>query len=72
MQNNIREQDIRTAALLGSGACDVLKNSRVAVFGVGGVGGNLCEALARAGIGNIDLFDGDTVSMYDFEFDYVK
>ena len=62
MSNNIREQDSRTAALLGSGACDLLKKAHVAVFGVGGVGGNLCEALARAGIGTIDLFDGDVVS----------
>ena len=62
MSDIIREQDSRTAALLGSGACDILKKSKVAVFGVGGVGGNLCEALARAGVGQIDLFDGDVVS----------
>ena len=63
MLENVREQDTRTAALLGDGACDVLKSARVAVFGVGGVGGNLCEALARAGIGHIDLFDGDRVTL---------
>ena len=62
MSDIIREQDSRTAALLGNGACDILKKSKVAVFGVGGVGGNLCEALARAGVGQIDLFDGDVVS----------
>ena len=54
---------IRTAALLGGGACDKLKNARVAVFGVGGVGGFLCEALARAGVGALDIYDADTVSL---------
>lgn len=59
----IREEMIRTAALLGGGACDKLKNARVAVFGVGGVGGFLCEALARAGVGALDIYDADTVSL---------
>jgi len=59
----IREEMIRTAALLGGGACDKLKNARVAVFGVGGVGGFLCEALARAGVGTLDIYDADTVSL---------
>lgn len=40
-----------------------LKRSRVAVFGVGGVGGHAVEALARSGVGSIDLFDNDTVSL---------
>ena len=59
----IREEHIRTAMLLGESAMQRLASARVAVFGVGGVGGHLCEALARAGIGAIDLFDNDTVSL---------
>lgn len=59
----ISEQDSRTAMLLGEAAMEKLKSARVAVFGVGGVGGHLCEALARAGVGAIDLFDNDTVSV---------
>ena len=59
----IREEEVRTAAVLGGGACDKLHSSRVAVFGVGGVGGYVCEALARAGVGSIDIFDGDVVAL---------
>ena len=57
-----REENIRTAMLLGERAMEKLKAAHVAVFGVGGVGGHLCEALARAGVGAIDLFDNDEVS----------
>ncbi len=57
-----REEELRTAMLLGEGAMEKLAAAHVAVFGVGGVGGYLCEALARAGVGAIDLFDGDCVS----------
>lgn len=53
----------RTELLLGRDAMEKLKNSRVAVFGVGGVGGYVCEALARSGVGALDLFDNDTVSL---------
>ena len=53
----------RTELLIGSGGLDTLKNSRVAVFGIGGVGGYVVEALARAGIGTLDLIDMDTVSV---------
>ncbi len=53
---------IRTAALLGEAAVARLAAARVAVFGVGGVGGHLAEALARAGVGHITLVDRDTVS----------
>lgn len=53
----------RTALLLGDEAIERLKNSRVAVFGVGGVGGAAVEALARSGIGTIDLCDNDTVAL---------
>lgn len=53
----------RTGLLLGEEAMDRLKNARVALFGVGGVGGHTAEALARSGIGHISLFDGDVVSL---------
>ena len=52
----------RTELLLGEAAMDKLKNSRVAVFGVGGVGGYVCEMLARSGVGHITLIDSDEVS----------
>lgn len=52
----------RTEMLLGAEALEKLKNSRVAVFGVGGVGGYVVEALARSGIGAIDIIDNDTVA----------
>lgn len=53
----------RTEMLLGKKAVNKLKQSRVAVFGIGGVGGYVCEALVRSGIGAIDLIDYDTVSV---------
>lgn len=56
------EKFIRTRRLLGDTAMDKLKNARVAVFGVGGVGGYVVEALVRSGIGEIDMFDNDTVA----------
>lgn len=52
----------RTARLFGNEAMERLSNSRVAVFGVGGVGGYVVEALARSGVGELDLVDNDTVS----------
>ncbi len=52
----------RTAILLGEDALEKLKKARVAVFGVGGVGGYVVEALARSGVGALDLIDRDTVS----------
>lgn len=52
----------RTALLLGSDAMSRLSAARVAIFGIGGVGGYVAEALARSGIGALDLFDNDTVS----------
>lgn len=57
-----QEEQLRTAMLLGEGAMEKLKSARVAVFGIGGVGGHLAEALARAGVGAIDLYDSDCVS----------
>ena len=53
----------RTEILLGKSAMEKLKNARVAVFGVGGVGGYVAEALARSGIGHLVLVDSDTVSI---------
>lgn len=53
----------RTELLFGKEAMEVLKNSRVAVFGIGGVGGYTVEALARSGVGNIDLIDDDKVCL---------
>ena len=53
----------RTELLLGKDNMERLANARVAVFGVGGVGGYVCEALVRSGIAEIDLFDRDDVSI---------
>ena len=53
----------RTQLLLGKEAMDKLKNSRVAVFGIGGVGGYVCEALVRSGVGHFDLIDDDKVCL---------
>ena len=53
----------RTGLLLGSAAMEKLKNARVAVFGLGGVGGYAAEALARSGIGALDFIDHDTLSL---------
>lgn len=53
----------RTEMLLGEEALQKLGRSRVAVFGIGGVGGYACEALARSGIGAFDLIDDDTVCL---------
>jgi len=57
------DQFSRAAALYGSENIDKLKRCRVAVFGLGGVGGNCAEALCRSGIGAIDLFDADVVEI---------
>ncbi len=53
----------RQNIVFGSDSLQKLKNSRVAVFGVGGVGGYVCEALARSGVGTLDIIDNDTVSV---------
>lgn len=53
----------RQNIIFGSDSLIKLKNSRVIVFGVGGVGGYVCEALARSGVGGIDIVDNDTVSI---------
>ena len=57
------DQYSRTRLLLGSEGADRLRSAHVALFGLGGVGGYAAEALARAGIGHIDLIDNDTVSL---------
>lgn len=57
------EEFSRTELLLGEEAMDRLDRARVAVFGIGGVGGYVCEALARSGIGALDLIDGDRVGL---------
>jgi tRNA A37 threonylcarbamoyladenosine dehydratase len=56
------DQFSRTRLLLGSGAMEKLSRARVAVFGLGGVGGYVVEALARSGVGALDLIDHDTIS----------
>ena len=61
-EKNIPEEFIRTALLMGEDAVRRLMNSRVAVFGLGGVGGQCAEALVRAGVGHLTLIDGDSVS----------
>ena len=53
----------RTALLVGTQAIDKLEASRVAIFGIGGVGGYVAEALARSGVGSFDLIDNDTVAL---------
>ena len=63
MSHMIPEEHIRTAALLSLEGLIRLSSARVAVFGIGGVGGHLAEALARAGIGHLILVDRDTVSL---------
>ena len=57
------EQFSRTELLLGEEAMEILKNARVAVFGIGGVGGYVTEALARSGVGAFDLTDKDRVCL---------
>ena len=63
MNNEVKTEFSRTAAVIGNEGLCKLSKARVAVFGVGGVGGYVCESLARSGVGAIDLFDMDTVSL---------
>ena len=60
---DLREVFSRTEMLLGSEAMDRLSRARVAIFGVGGVGGYVAEALARSGVGSLELIDSDKVSL---------
>ena len=57
------DQFARTELLLGKDAVEHLSHCRVAVFGIGGVGGYVCEALARSGVGSFDLIDNDKVCL---------
>ncbi len=59
----MQEQFSRTALLIGEEALKKLKAARVAVFGVGGIGGYVVEALARSGVGAFDLIDNDEVCL---------
>ena len=66
--SNYKEKEMlnqfsRTELLLGKEALDKLAGSRVAVFGIGGVGGYVCEALVRSGVGEFDLIDDDKVCL---------
>lgn len=61
--NTMLNQFSRTQLLLGEEAMNRLKKARVAVFGVGGVGGYVCEALVRSGVGAFDLIDDDKVCL---------
>ncbi|MBQ7836764.1 MAG: tRNA threonylcarbamoyladenosine dehydratase [Clostridia bacterium] len=58
----MKTQHNRTAMLLGEDAMNKLRSSHVAIFGIGGVGAHSAEALARSGVGKIDLIDSDNVS----------
>ena len=57
------DQYSRTRLLLGAEGLGKLRNARVAIFGLGGVGGYVAEALARSGIGQMDLIDDDTINL---------
>lgn len=57
------DQFLRTEMLLGAETMEKLQNAHVAVFGIGGVGGYVAEALARSGVGTFDLIDNDTVAL---------
>lgn len=59
----MQEQFVRTALLLGEEGIDKLSRSKVAVFGIGGVGGFTVEALARSGVGYFLLVDNDKVAL---------
>ena len=59
----MQNQYSRTQLLLGAEAMEKLHNSRVAVFGIGGVGGYVCEGLVRSGVGAFDLVDDDKVCL---------
>lgn len=59
----MQNQFSRTEILIGCDAIEKLQNSRVAIFGIGGVGGYAVEALVRSGVGKIDLIDNDKVAL---------
>ena len=59
----MQNQFSRTQLLFGKPAMETLRQSRVAVFGVGGVGGYVVEVLARSGVGAIDIIDDDRICL---------
>lgn len=59
----MENQFTRTETLIGNSALKKLSEARIAIFGIGGVGGYVAEALARAGIGNLDLIDNDDINL---------
>lgn len=59
----MKEEFSRLEKLIGTNNVERLSEKKVIVFGVGGVGGYACEALARSGVGQIDIVDNDTVSI---------
>lgn len=59
----MREEFTRTTLVIGQEALEKLNDSHVAIFGIGGVGGYVCEALVRAGVGAFDLIDKDVVDI---------
>lgn len=59
----MENQFARTEKILGAESTDILRNKRVVIFGLGGVGGYVTEALSRSGIGTLDIVDGDTVDI---------
>lgn len=63
MESAMLEWLSRTEQLLGESVMERLRKSRVAVFGIGGVGGYVVEALVRSGVGEIDLIDNDLINM---------
>ena len=66
--NMVRKEEFeRTERLLGADSLTKLQNARVAVFGVGGVGGYVVEALARSGVGTLDLIDNDDVALSNID-----
>ena len=63
----MQDQYARTQIVLGANAMEKLASSRVAVFGVGGVGGYAIESLARSGVGHFDIIDDDRICLTIFE-----
>ena len=59
----MKEENIRTAMLTGVNNIEKIQNSHIIIFGLGGVGSYIAEALARAGVGELTLVDGDVVSL---------
>ncbi len=63
VSKQMQGQFIRTELLFGREAMELLQNAHVAIFGIGGVGGYTAEALARSGVGSLELVDSDTVCL---------